>query len=367
MRSERDRRWSRREFVAGAALAGTAALVGLRLPGLTGYPHLVGQTATAAEAPPETTTIRITQSPVICIAPQYLAENFLRQEGFTDVQYVTPKPPVTPPAVASGKADIAMGAAPAWAAQADQDDNFVLLAGVHTGCYELFGTESIRSIRDLKGKTVAVPGALGGHHLIAAAMAAYVGLDPRKDIRWVVHRTSAQSIELLAQGKIDAYIGWPPDPQELRARKIGHVLVNMMRDPPWSQYFCCIVGVNRDFYKNYPVATKRALRAILKAADVCAREPERVARFLVDKGYTSRFDYALQALKELPYETWRTYDPEDSVRFYALRLQEAGMIKSSPQRIIARNTDWRLLKELKTELKSRGAIPGGMHHEHHRG
>lgn len=358
MKITEGRRWSRREILAGATAAGTAAFFGLRWPGLAEYPLLTSQTGAAAEAPPEITTIKINQLPVVCLAPQYLAEDLLRLEGFTDVQYIKPKAPAAAGPVASGAVDIAMSATPSWVTQADRDDSFVLLAGIHTGCYELFGTESIRSIRDLKGKTVGVVSLGSSHHLIAAAMAAYVGLDPRKDIRWV-EKPSAESIELLRQGKIDAFIGWPPVPQELRARRIGHVLVSMMTDRPWSQYYCCIVGVNRDFLRNHPIATKRALRAFLKAADVCAREPERVAKFLVEKGYTPRLDYALQALKEIPYETWRSHDPDDSVRFYALRLIEAGMLKSSPQKIIARNTDWRLLRELKAELK-RAAIPGHM-------
>jgi NitT/TauT family transport system substrate-binding protein len=99
------------------------------------------------------------------------------------------------------------------------------------------------------------------------------------------------------------------------------------------------------------VATKRALRAILKAADVCALEPDWAAQFLVDKEYTERYDYARQAMKELPYGKWREYDPEDTVRFYALRLHEAGLIKSTPQKIITQSTDWRFLNELKRELK----------------
>nr|MDP9179927.1 ABC transporter substrate-binding protein [Gemmatimonadota bacterium] len=60
----------------------------------------------------------------------------------------------------------------------------------------------------------------------------------------------------------------------------------------------------------------------------------------------------LQALTEVPYGVWREYDPEDSMRFYALRLHEAGMIKASPQKIIAAGTDWRLFNELKRELKT---------------
>ena len=124
-----------------------------------------------------------------------------------------------------------------------------------------------------------------------------------------------------------------------------------MMDRPWSQYFCCMVAAHREFVQRYPVATKGALRAILKATNVCAREPERVARFLVDKGYTKNYEYALQAMLEIPYDTWRAYDPEDTVRFFALRLREAGMIRSTPQKIIATGTDWRFLNELKKELK----------------
>ena len=177
------------------------------------------------------------------------------------------------------------------------------------------------------------------------------GLDPRRDIAWV-HETAADSKRLLAEGKVDAYMAFPPDPQELRERKIGHTVVNSGADRPWSQYFCCTLVGNREFVRRHPVATKRVLRAILKATDLCAAEPDRVARFLVDRGYTANVEWMRQALREIPYNRWRQYDPEDTVRFYALRLHEAGMLKASPKKIIADGTDWRFLTELKKELKS---------------
>jgi NitT/TauT family transport system substrate-binding protein len=80
-------------------------------------------------------------------------------------------------------------------------------------------------------------------------------------------------------------------------------------------------------------------------------EPERVAWLLADMAYVSRYDYAFQTMKDVPYGRWREYVPEDSVRFYALRLHEARMIKSTPQKLIAQGTDWRFLHELKKELK----------------
>lgn len=170
-----------------------------------------------------------------------------------------------------------------------------------------------------------------------------------KDINWVIHPW-VDGARLLAEGKIDAFMAGPPFSLELRAKKIGHVLVNTTTDRPWSHYFCCVVATTREFVRKHPVATKRALRAILKAADVCALEPNRVARLIADKGLSS-YEYALQTIKEIPYGKWREYDPEDAVRFYALRMSEVGLIQSSPQKIITQGTDWRFLKELKKELK----------------
>jgi NitT/TauT family transport system substrate-binding protein len=109
---------------------------------------------------------------------------------------------------------------------------------------------------------------------------------------------------------------------------------------------------NREFVHTKPVATKRVLRAILKATDLCASEPALSAHRLVDGGFTPRYDYALQTMRDVPYDKWREYDAEDTIRFYALRLHELGLIKSNPQKIIANGTDWRFLNELKRELKA---------------
>ena len=181
-------------------------------------------------------------------------------------------------------------------------------------------------------------------------MAAQVGLDPANDIHWITD-PEVRPIELFVQRKIDAFLGFPPAPQDLRARRIGHVIVNSGVDRPWSQYFCCMIAGNPDYVRAYPTATKRVLRAILKATDLCVTDPQGVARQLVDRRFTPRYDYALQTLNDNPYR-WREYDAEDTIRWYALRLHEVGLIKSSPQKIIADGTNWRFLDELKRELKA---------------
>jgi NitT/TauT family transport system substrate-binding protein len=204
----------------------------------------------------------------------------------------------------------------------------------------------------LKGKRVGVPQTLGSSgHLLLASIAAHVGLDPHTDIDWLTS-ASGDFLEEFVQGRVDAFLGFPPEPQELRARKVGRMILSTTTDKPWSHYFCCTAYGRRDFVRSHPIATKRYLRAILKTADFCAAEPEQAARQLVDAGFTGRFDYALQTLNEIPYDRWREYDPEDSLRFYALRLHEVGMIASTPNEILAEGTDWRFLNELKRELKA---------------
>ena len=134
----------------------------------------------------------------------------------------------------------------------------------------------------------------------------------------------------------------PPASNELRAKRVGHALINMTTEP-WSQYYCCVLISSKEFVRQYPIATKRALRAIMKGVDICAAEPKRVARLLADKGL-ARYEYTLQTHQEIPYGRWRDYDIEDTVRFFALRMGELGLIKFTPQRIIAEGTDWRFLK-----------------------
>jgi NitT/TauT family transport system substrate-binding protein len=329
---------TRRDLISGIAGAATVGLV--RAP------------RAAAEGPLETTSVRLLKVPGICRAPQYVAEALLRAEGFTDIRQVERgSSEEINEALAQNQADFGTHYSAELLPGIESGGAITILSGVHVGCQELFVRDDIRGIIDLKGRSVAVPVLISTPQVLVSAMAARVGLDPARDIRWVVSK-SPTPMQLFTDGKVDAFVGTPPEPQELRARHIGHVLVNTGLDRPWSQYFCCMFAGNRDYVRNHPVATKRVLHAILKAADFCTAEPAGAARQLVDGGFTPRYDYALQTMHDVVYDKWRDYDAEDTVRFYALLLREAGIIKSTPQKIIADGTDWRFLDEVKRELKA---------------
>ena len=315
-------------------------------------PFLATPRALAAEAPLETTTVRLMRIPAICHAPQFVAEELLHAEGFTDIRFVdAPSSASINEAIAHGQIDFNLHFASQFVSAIDGGAPITILAGVHVGCFELFANEAVRRVTDLKGKSVGVEALGSSPHLFISVMAAHVGLNPKRDIHWVTDPV-AQPSELFVDGKVDAFLGTPPQPQELRARNIGHVIFNSSADPPWSQYFCCALAGNREFVRRNPVATKGVLRAIFKAADFCAAEPARAAQRLVDGGFTPRYDYAFEALRTISYDKWREYDAEDTIRFYALRMREAGLIKSTPNKMISDGTDWRFVDELKRELKT---------------
>jgi NitT/TauT family transport system substrate-binding protein len=332
---------NRRTFLAGLSAAGGSGLFNTR-----------PSSAAAGEPPPETATVRLGKWGAYCWASVFLAGELLRADGITDVHYVQGDTGVDNSQwLARGDTDFDMNMPSMHITSIEAGTPIKVLAGVHFGCFELIANDSIHSVPDLRGKRVGV-WALDTHpHKLASLMANYVGLDPAHDIKWV--ERIENPVQEFIDGKIDAFLAATPEPQILRAQKNfpGHTIVNIAVDRPWSQYFCCMVAGSADYVNRYPVATKRVVRAILKSADFCASNPELAARELIDRGFLPNYDYALATLKETPHDKWRDYDAEDSVRFYALRMKETGMIKSSPKTIIAEGTDWRFLDELKRELK----------------
>ena len=312
----------RRAFVHGAAVAGLTGL--LQVP------------TAQAEPPPETTRIRLGRMPegvdVACFGPMWMAEELLRAEGFGRVEYPTYGADLND--LSMGKHDVVLFDLPEIVLALDEGRSIVVLGGIHGGCYELFGSSRVRTVADLRGRSVAV--ASRSRRAFVSAMASYVGLDPRKEIAFEV---APDAYQRFVDGKVDAVLGFPPEPQNLRVLKIGHSLLNTTTDRPWSQYYCCMAVANRDFVRQHPVATKRALRGLLKATDICAAEPERVAGELVTRGYIKDSAATLQTIRALPYRRWREYDAADSIRFFALRMHEAGVIKTNPQKLMAQGTD----------------------------
>jgi NitT/TauT family transport system substrate-binding protein len=231
---------SRRRFVRALSCAGAATLLPASL-------------ARAAGGRLETTSVRLVQDPSSCLAPQYVAEELLRDEGFTDIQYVEVVSDADDQKmIASGAADFALDFALKFITAIDAGEPLTVLSGVHVGCFELFAKDAIRSVRDLKGRSIGI-GVIGGSaQMFLASLGASIGFDAVRDVRWITDSTP-KPLELYVNGEIDAFLAHPPEVQQLRARRIGHVLVSSITDRPWAEYFCCMLGANNTYIRKNPV------------------------------------------------------------------------------------------------------------------
>jgi NitT/TauT family transport system substrate-binding protein len=344
---------SRRAFLATLSAAGAATV-------------LRSRSTLADEGSPEVTTIRIRRDPgeikmigggvdtPDCIAPEYVAKELLMDEGFTDVQYVTVEGgDVLSEAFQRDEVDLGLMSPGGLIGRIESGVPIKVLAGIHPGCFELFVHDQIRSVEDLKGKQVGLDGPISSTPgQFVTFFAASAGLDPEKDIRWVTPDGGADPVQLFMDGKIDAYMAFMAHAHALHERNIGRVLVDLARTEPWSKTFCCLTVGRTAFVQDSPVATKRALRALLKATDMCASEPQKSAQRLVDGGFVRQYENAFNLIKDLRYDAWRTIDSEHSLRFYAEQLHQLGQLKSNPDKVIADGTDFSFLNELKRELKA---------------
>jgi NitT/TauT family transport system substrate-binding protein len=286
----------------------------------------------------------------VCDPALWTAGDYLLEEGFTNAR-------IMPPAITAfqrGEVDISAGYSQWVVANVDAGNQMVALAGMHTGCIELWAKPGIASIRDIKGKTIAV-GATDVTDVIYgfwSAMLASVGINARTDVNFVSAGTATSTLELFLQGKSDALLAAAFQVPILRAdpRNSGRLLMSNLEDKPWSQYYCCQLIANRDWVRQYPMAAKRATRAILRANDRVAKDPGAAVLAGVAQGlFTVNYETVLAVLKNCKYE-WRDIDAEETLRFFALQLAEYKLVKGVPQQLVAQASDYGYVRELKKQF-----------------
>src|ERR1700693_2682896 len=133
----------RRRFLTALSSSGAAGCIG-------------GVNSLAQDGRLETTSVRFGQDPSICLAPQIVANELLRADGFTDVRYIDVGGEGAP-ALARGESDFYLDFSPTFIIEIDAGKPITMLAGANVGCFQILAGDALRSIPDLKGKTVGVP------------------------------------------------------------------------------------------------------------------------------------------------------------------------------------------------------------------
>ena len=148
-------------------------------------------------------TVRLVNDRSICIAPEYVAEELLRAEGFTDIRYDEAPGSQQVDALLRGDLDFANFFPGGNIPQIDAGVPIVVLAAHSCRLLRTIRQGGYRHIVDLKGKTIGLRVTPVG---VLTLMAAEVGLDPTKDIYWVTGADrGTDPLELFVQGKIDAF------------------------------------------------------------------------------------------------------------------------------------------------------------------
>jgi NitT/TauT family transport system substrate-binding protein len=316
-----------------------------------------GAGSTLSFGPAETTTIRIDPHEG-CESWAWVVEDLLREEGFRDIQ-ITEKFKVH-----DGGADIGATFGNDLATKIDAGMPFVAIAGTHTGCIQMWARPGINTIPDLRGKRIDVHSTKAIEDMGYGMWVSYladVGIAP-SEVRFNVvteppmdgthHDPANQVLQNFLVGRSDAMIAFVEQGPALRAnsKNPGHLIFDMAVDRPWSQYYCCLLLATREYATAYPWATKRATRAILRGIDIVTKDRKAAVDIAVKKGFATDPKQMLEAIQPLNYG-WRDFDPAESLRYYALKLADAKLIKKTPGQIVA-ETDFSFFRQMQKELKA---------------
>jgi NitT/TauT family transport system substrate-binding protein len=295
-------------------------------------------------------------NPVQCDPGLFLAKSYLLAEGFTDVQFVN-TPFTSWGWINDNKADFACAHSEFAVGAIDAGVPLLVLTGLHSGCLELWVRDGIARVSDLRGKRISVR-VNDVSDMFYAWFATYLGFVGMRqtDVEFVTAKGPDDydgMVDAFKEGRADAFLAGGAEGPRLRrlAKAPGHVFLETMIDKPWSQYFCCNLVVNREWARQNPNATKRVTRALLHATDAAARSPARAARDVVAMGGFDDESIVTDTMAMCTYN-WRDLDPEDTLRFFALRLADAKLVTKTPQQILAQGTDFAYMRQLKTEPTS---------------
>jgi NitT/TauT family transport system substrate-binding protein len=304
-------------------------------------------TPTATPLPaPETTTIRITGSP--CDAPIMAAGRFLREEGFTDIQ-ITDAGVIA--ALAGGKADLGSAFVTQLATAVDTGKPVIGLSGIHAGCAEIWAPMTVSALSDLRGRTVIVVAKTADNlaYTFLAIALKNAGIDP-KDVNFVA-QADVDTAKAYLDGKSDAVFVATTGAVAMHANPAnkGHVIIDQAMDKPWSEQDCCILCANSDWARANPIAAKRAVRAVTRAADSLGTDRADAAKLATDMGLFggSKNYEPVRAAANMVSLDWRSLDPARSLRFHAGLMSQVGLLKISAEDAATRGTDLRILGELR--------------------
>jgi NitT/TauT family transport system substrate-binding protein len=274
------------------------------------------------------TKIRVGYIGLTCEAPIFTAveKGFFKEEGL-DVSLVKCDWKNYKDVLALGGYDVTHHLVMYFLKPIEQGLDVKFTGGIHRGCLRVQAgvNSNIRTVKDLRGKRIGVPGMGTPPFIFANRVLGANGIDPSKEITWLVFPAGELGLA-LDKGEVDAVADSEPIGSMLLAQGKVRNIADQAADKPYADEYCCAVLVNGKFLARNPKASAAATRALLKAAKWVEANPKAAAKLSVEGKYlASTVDQNTVAISNLRYVP-SVSGAQVAVRLAAAEMKAAGML-----------------------------------------
>src|SRR5262245_25737524 len=276
----------------------------------------------------ESNKVRVGYIGLTCEAPIFTAvqKGFFKEEGL-EVSLVKCDWKNYKDVLALGGYDVTHHLVMYFLKPIEQGLDVKFTGGIHRGCLRVqAGVKStIRTVNDLRGKRIGVPGMGTPPSICAYRVLGANGIDPSTEITWLVYPAGELGLA-LDKGEVDAVADSEPIGSILLEQGKVRNIADQAKDPPYHDEYCCAVLVNGKFLARNPKATAAATRALLKAAKWVETNPAAAAKLSVEGNYlASTPEMNTVAISHLRYVP-SVSGAEVAVRLASTEMKRAGML-----------------------------------------
>jgi len=346
MSTEIERLLSRRNFIKGAVGAGAfVGLFGLAACGEKAVEGDGGTTETPVAETPEAPEFPLGKTQIqalgggVCGSPTYVAKDkgFWADEGI-DVELVAGTFAAQQAGLASGQFLVTNGDFQFFPA-VNEGLDIKIIGGMHEGCIKLLvpGDSPIKSVADLKGKTIGVDEIGGTPWAITSVALANAGIDPSAEggeVTWAPYDLTVLA-EVAARGEVDAFAAW--DPFGTQAEQEGfRVLVDIGSTDIFAGRYCCFLWASNEAITKTPEKVKALLAGWQRAVEWVSANPAEAAKLITDssehEAYVSSDDTELLTTLLTSYHykdhhgTDNQSQAKEDAEYFAGELKKTGYL-----------------------------------------
>ena len=286
----------------------------------------------SAAADSGATHLRLIYSPSLCAAPMYIAiENGYFEDEGLDIEQVTVDAAHVSEAIGADQVDVGMGLIGKMLQPIENGLPIKFTTGLHTGCTKLLvpGGSNIKSIADLKGKKIGVPGLADAATVVSkrSLSAAGIGVtDQNMEVEFSVYSRNDLA-QALQNGAVDAIALGDPAASIAEEQYGLTALIDTATDPEYKDEYCCAAFVTSKLAEENPKAAAAFTRAVQKASQWVQDNPDETAKIITEKQYISGdADFCAEILKTYNYKP-SVQGGYDALKQNAEELTKIGILK----------------------------------------